>query len=257
MTPKLVNVLLMIKNAFSVEIVDYKKRGIFKLNETKKLRLYSYCRVSTKQQEIENQRRSINKFIKNNKNKYTIVEAFEEKKSAFKERPIYTEMLDKLYNKENNIDGIIIQRLDRIGRSVKDLSNLIDELEHNNKKIIATEQNINTDTIEGKLLVGLLSVIAEFNANLFKERSREGRERYLAEKDKKGNLINRWGRKRIKIPDKTKKEVIRLYKLGLGTTKLSKYLLGEGIEISPNTVYRRLIEWKVEIRNKPIKPYKK
>jgi len=218
------------------------------MNETKKLRLYSYCRVSTKQQEIENQRRSIKKFIKNNKDKYAIVEGFEEKKSAFKERPVYTLMLHKLYDKENGIDGIIIQRLDRIGRSVKDLSNLVDELERNNKKIIATEQNINTDTIEGKLLVGLLSVIAEFNANLFKERSKEGRERYLAEKDQKGNLINKWGRKRIEIPDKVKKEVIRLYRLGLGTTKLSKYLAGEGIEISPNTTYKRLKEWNVNIR---------
>lgn len=149
--------------------------------EIKKLRLYSYCRVSTKQQEIENQRRSINKFIKNNKDKYEIVEAFEEMESAFKNRPEYNKMLNMLYNKENNIDGVIIQRLDRIGRSVKDLANLIDKLIKNNKKLITTEQNFNMDTIEGKLLVGLLSVIAEFNANLFKERSKEGRERYLAE----------------------------------------------------------------------------
>jgi len=216
--------------------------------EIKKLRLYSYCRVSTKQQEIENQRRSIKKFIKNNKNKYEIVEAFEEKKSAFKDRPEYNKMLNMLYNNKNNIDGIIIQRLDRIGRSVKDLSNLIDKLIKNDKKLIATEQNFNTDTIEGKLLVNLLSAIAEFNANLFKERSKEGRERYLAEKDKDGNLKNKWGRKKIIIPDKIKKEVIKLYKLGLGTTKLSKYLIGEGIKITPNTVYRRLKEWNVEIR---------
>ena len=52
----------------------------------------------------------------------------------------------------------------------------------------------------------------------------------------------------LEIPDKTKKEVIKLYKLGLGTTKLSQYLLGEGIEITPNTVYKRLKEWKVNIR---------
>ena len=225
-----------------------KKEVVKKTNETKKLRVFSYCRVSTKQQELENQRRSIKKFIKNNKDKYIIVEAFEEKASAFKERPAYDRMLKKLYNKENDIDGIIIQRLDRIGRSVKDLSNLIDKLIKNGKKLKATEQNFDTDTIEGKLLVGLLSVIAEFNANLFKERSKEGRERYLAEKDKNGNLINRWGRKRIEIPDKTKKEVIKLYKLGLGTTKLSQYLKGEGIEITPNTVYKRLKEWKVNIR---------
>lgn len=211
------------------------------VEKTKKLRLYSYCRVSTKQQEIENQRRSIKRFIEQNKDKYEIIEAFEEEKSAFKERPTYNRMLNKLYNKENNIDGIIIQRLDRIGRSIKDLSNLVDNLIKNNKKIIATEQNINTDTIEGKLLIGLLSAIAEFNANLFKERSKEGKERYLAEGGK-------WGRKKIEISEKIKKEIIKRYKLGLGTTKLAKYLKGEGIKITPNTVYRRLKEWGIELR---------
>lgn len=218
------------------------------MEKIKKLRLYSYCRVSTKQQELENQRRAIDKFIKNNSEKYEIIEAFEEEKSAFVERPSYEKMLDMLYDKENNIDGIIIQRLDRIGRSVKDLSNLIDKLEKNNKKIIATEQNINTDTIEGKLLVGLLSVIAEFNANLFKERSREGRERYLAEKDENGNLINKWGRNKIEIPEKLKKEIIKLYKSGFGTTFLSKFLKSKGIDISVNTVYRRLREWGIKLR---------
>lgn len=79
---------------------------------------------------------------------------------------------------------------------------------------------------------------------MFKERSKEGKDRYLAEGGK-------WGRKRIEIPEKTKKEVIKLYKLGLGTTKLSKYLIGENIQITPNTVYLRLKEWNVEIR--PIK----
>ncbi len=217
--------------------------------EIKKLRVYSYCRVSTKQQEIENQRRSIKRFIERNKDEYEIIQAFEENESAFKERPEYNKMLNMLYNKENNINGIIIQRLDRIGRSVKDLANLIDKLIKNGKKLKATEQNFDTDTIEGKLLVGLLSVIAEFNANLFKERSKEGRERYLAEVDEDGNPIHKWGRKKIIIPEKIKKEVIKLYKLGLGTTKLSKYLIGEGIKMTPNTVYRRLKEWKTEKEN--------
>ena len=97
------------------------------MSEKKKLRMYAYLRVSTKKQELENQRRSIKKFIKNNKNEYEIVESFEEKASSFKERPEYNKMLNKLYNKENNANGILIQRLDRIGRSVKDLSVLIDK----------------------------------------------------------------------------------------------------------------------------------
>jgi len=89
----------------------------------------------------------------------------------------------------------------------------------------------------------------DFNANLFRERSKEEKERYLAKKDKNGNQINKWGRKKIKIPEKIKKEVIKLYNSGLGTTKLSEYLKSEGIDITPNTVYNRLKEWKVKLRS--------
>ena len=210
-----------------------------------KVKLFAYCRVSTKDQELENQRIAIRNFINYHKGKYEIVRWFEEERSAFKERPAYERMIDLLFNEENEIDGIIIQRLDRVGRSVKDLSQLIDKLETNDKKIIATEQNINPDTIEGKLLTNILSSIAEFEAGLFKERSKEGRERYIAQ----GGI---WGRKKIDIPEYIKKQMITKYKDGLGTTKIWNYLKIKDIKMSPPTVYRRLKEWEVELRKKAV-----
>jgi len=209
----------------------------------KEIQLFAYCRVSTKDQELENQRRAIKNFINYHKGKYKIVRWFEEEKSAFKERPAYDRMTNSLFNENNDINGIIIQRLDRIGRSVKDLSQLIDKLEKHDKKIIATEQNINPDTIEGKLLTNILSSIAEFEAGLFKERSKEGRERYISQGGK-------WGRKKIDIPENLKKQAMKKYENGLGTTKISNFLKSNSIDISPTTVYRRLKEWNVEIRDK-------
>ena len=206
-----------------------------------KFKLFAYCRISTKEQELENQRISIKKFLEHNQDKYEVIRWYEDEISAFKIRPAYNRMINSLYNNTENIDGIIIQRLDRIGRSVKDLSQLLDKLEKNNKKLIATEQNINPDTIEGKLLTNILSSIAEFEAGLFKERSKEGRERYLAEGGK-------WGRKKIEIPENLKKKIIELYEAGLGTTKLSNFLKTYDIKISPVSVYRRLKEWDVKIR---------
>jgi DNA invertase Pin-like site-specific DNA recombinase len=217
---------------------------------TKKKKLFAYCRVSTKLQELENQRISIDKFLAYNQDKYEVIRWFEDEVSAFKERPAYERMLNILFDENNDVNGVIIQRLDRIGRSVKDLSQLLDKLENNNKKIIATEQNINPETIEGKLLTNILSSIAEFEADLFKERSREGRERYLAEKDKNGNLINKWGRKKIDISESLKKQLIKKYEDGLGTTKLSTFLKTKDIKMSPTTIYRRLIDWNVDLRKK-------
>ena len=86
-------------------------------------------------------------------------------------------------------DGVIITRLDRIGSSVKQLSNLIDLLKSNGKKFIVTEQSIDTSTMEGSLLMNILAAIAQFEVELFKERSREGHGRYI---DDSGV----WGRKK-------------------------------------------------------------
>ena len=142
---------------------------------------------------------------------------------------------------EGDADGIIVVRLDRIGRSVKQLSNLIDVLETNNKKFIASEQSIDTTTMEGRLLTHILMAVAQFEVELFKERSREGRERYVDE----GGI---WCRKKIDLDSNLKRQVIRRYNAGAGTTKLSKFLATHGIEMSPPTVWRRLKNWGVELR---------
>jgi len=213
-------------------------------NELERLRLFAYCRVSTRMQveggNMENQRRSINRFIEQRRYKCEIVQWFEDEGiSAFKERPAYERMMERLL--EGGADGIIVVRLDRIGRSVKQLSNLIDTLERDDKKFIASEQSIDTTTMEGRLLTHILMTVAQFEVELFKERSREGRERYVVE----GGV---WGRKKIEIDTNLKKQLIRRYNSGAGTTKLSKFLATHGIEMSPPTVWHRLVEWGVEIR---------
>ena len=124
---------------------------------------------------------------------------------------------------DDGADGVNITRLDRIGRSVKKLSHLIDLSESNNKKFIVTEQSIDTSTMKGCLLMNILSVIAQFEVELFKERSREDRERYID-----GGGV--WGRKKIEIDGNLKHELIRLYNSGVGTKKLSNFLSTHGIK---------------------------
>ena len=148
-----------------------------------KLKLFAYMRVSTKKQmkdgTMKNQIRSRKRFMDFNNDKFEIVGVFtDEGISAFSFRPDYEDMIKRLFN--NEADGIIIQRLDRVGRSVKQLSELMVRFNESNKTFIATEQNINTSTIEGKLFFHILASIAEFNAALIKERMKEGLERYLA-----------------------------------------------------------------------------
>ena len=203
-------------------------------------------RVSTKKQlkdgTMENQHRSLKKFMDYNNDKFELISIFEDKGiSAFSYRPAYEEMIKKLF--DNEADGIIIQRLDRVGRSVKQLSELMVRFNENNKTFIATEQSINTSTIEGKLFFHILAAIAEFNAALFKEHSKEGIERYL---DKGGVL----GRHKIVQDPLVIKKIVKLYEQNkLGLTAISKFLVGEDIIISAGTVRNILLEQKVKLRD--------
>ena len=211
-----------------------------------KLKLYAYMRVSTKKQmkdgTMENQERSRKRFMEFNNDKFEIVGIFKDEGiSAFSYRPAYEKMIKKLFN--NEADGIIIQRLDRVGRSVKQLSELMVRFNNNNKTFIATEQNINTSTIEGKLFFHILASIAEFNAALIKERMKEGLERYL---DNGGIL----GRHKIIQDPKIITKIVKLYEQNkLGLTAISKFLKGEDIIISAGTVRNILISEKVKLRD--------
>jgi len=214
----------------------------------KKLRLFAYMRVSTKKQmkdgTMENQERSRKRFMEFNNDKFEIVGIFKDEGiSAFSFRPDYEDMIKRLF--DNEADGIIIQRLDRVGRSVKQLSELMVRFNATNKVFIATEQNINTSTIEGKLFFHILASIAEFNAAFIKERMKEGLERYLDE----GGVLGR--HKKIQDPQVIKK-IVKLYEQNkLGLTSISKFLKGEEIPIiiSPGTVRNILIDEKVKLRD--------
>ena len=71
-------------------------------------------------------------------------------------------------------DELVITRIDRLARSVLDLQLIVKELSDKGVNLTATEQSINTQTVEGKCFLDMLSVFAEFETNLRKERQLEG-----------------------------------------------------------------------------------
>jgi DNA invertase Pin-like site-specific DNA recombinase len=109
------------------------------------------------------------------------LEIEEEVRSAIKTRPVFDKVKEKVLN--GKADGLIAYRLDRVGRSVKDLANIADEFQKAGKALIFVQNAIDTSTPEGKLLFNLLAAIAEYERTLLLERTRAGRE--LAEKQGK------------------------------------------------------------------------
>lgn len=71
-------------------------------------------------------------------------------------------------------DVLVITRLDRLARSMDDLTTIVRQLEAKGVELRATEQPIDTTSPAGKAFFQMLGVFAEFETNLRKERQLEG-----------------------------------------------------------------------------------
>ncbi len=82
--------------------------------------------------------------------------------------------LDKMREQLRPGDTIVITRLDRLGRSAKDLLNLVSDLEELGVNLEVLEQNINTSSPEGKLFFTLVASFAEFEREIMRARTMDG-----------------------------------------------------------------------------------
>jgi DNA invertase Pin-like site-specific DNA recombinase len=71
-------------------------------------------------------------------------------------------------------DELVVTRLDRLARSVRDLTNITSDLQTKQVSFVVLDQKIDTTTPTGKLLFHVLSAIGEFERELINERIRDG-----------------------------------------------------------------------------------
>jgi DNA invertase Pin-like site-specific DNA recombinase len=71
-------------------------------------------------------------------------------------------------------DMLVVTRIDRLARSIKDLQDIVHLLKERGVTLRATEQPINTQSATGKAFLDMLGVFAEFETNLRRERHLEG-----------------------------------------------------------------------------------
>ena len=65
-------------------------------------------------------------------------------------------------------DTLVVTRIDRLARSMRDLQNIVYELQNKGVTLTALEQPIDTSTSAGKAFLDMLGVFAEFESNLRK-----------------------------------------------------------------------------------------
>jgi len=127
-------------------------------------------------------------------------------------------------------DELVVTRIDRLARSIRDLQNIVYELKNKGVTLSATEQPIDTRTSAGKAFLDMLGVFSEFETNLRKERQMEG-----VRKAKERGVYKGRGR----TIDAS--QIFELKQNGYGATKISKEL-----GITRQSVYRLLKEQPVQ-----------
>lgn len=126
--------------------------------------IYGYARVSTADQDLTVQREAL---------KAAGCEIIREEKISGTSRQGRKE-LQTLLEFLRSGDTLVVTRLDRLARSMDDLTNIASELQEKGVALKATEQPVDTSSAAGKAFFQMLGVFAEFETNLRKERQMEG-----------------------------------------------------------------------------------
>lgn len=138
--------------------------------------VYGYARLSTRQQDLSRQLDLLDRYECN--------KIYTEKISGVRaNRP----ELNKLKKRVKENDKIIIESFSRLGRSTKDLIDLVYFFEKKGVKVISIKENFDTQTPQGKLMMTVFQAFSQFERDIIVERTKEGLESARA----RGNIGGR------------------------------------------------------------------
>lgn len=126
------------------------------------MEIIGYARVSTKEQNLDLQLDALNK--------RGCTRIFEEKQSGVKERP----ELEKALSYLRKGDVFVIWKLDRLGRTLKELIFTVDSLQKKGISFISLQDGIDTTNAHGRLQFGIFASLAEYEREIIIERTRAG-----------------------------------------------------------------------------------
>lgn len=131
-----------------------------------------YARVSTEEQDADKQEQALLEWCKHAGHEVYKVYKDQAVSGAKTSRPQFDELLKDM--RQYKFRGVVVTKLDRLGRSLQHLLGLLEEFNAKGVHFIATTQNIDTTSASGKLQLQILGAFAEFERNLISERTKEG-----------------------------------------------------------------------------------
>ena len=160
---------------------------------------------------------------------YEVYKVYEDAGISAKDmnRPAFQEMIQDI--KDGKINKIIVYKLDRLTRSIKDLEEICTFLEENNCSLESMCEDINTSTANGKFFIRMLTILAQLEIERTSERTKFG----MIGAVKKGHFVGRAPigydkqDKKLVINDIESEVIIRIFDLyikGMAANAITKLL---------------------------------
>lgn len=186
-----------------------------------------YARVSTKNQDLTDQIEKLESWAENEGVEYDL---FKEQASSVKERPQFDELMNSL----EEYDYVVITKLDRFGRSLRQMLENIEEVNERSGGILVIDDEFSIDTrgeqtMEQKIMTNFLSLFADVERRMIRRRMEQGYEKAKEE--------GRVGRPE-ELSEEDKEELAALYESGRYRWKG----LQEKFDVSKGTIRKALKE---------------
>lgn len=190
--------------------------------------MYGYARVSTREQSLDVQIDKIKKYC--NVRDFELLDIFTDKATgANTDREGFQTLIKTIDYNVYGAGAVVIPKLDRIGRSVKNLIEIVEFFKTKKIDLISIGDSIDTTRPEGRLFFHMTAAFAEFERDRINERTREGREFALQNGVKFGRPEKKLDMERISR------------RIANGVTKV-RIMEDEGI--SQSAFYRKWNEYK-------------
>ncbi len=116
--------------------------------------IVGYCRTSKTSQELAMQKDALEK--------YGVDHIYTEQMSGVKQRPVLESVLAEL----NEGDTLVVWKLDRLGRTSKELVNMIDDFDKRGIHFVSITEQFDTTTPTGKFVVTMFIAMAQLERDV-------------------------------------------------------------------------------------------
>ena len=183
-------------------------------------RVAIYARVSTDKQTCENQLKELRSIAE--RMQYIVVDEFIDEgiSGATSSRPALDALMKSAT--QRRFDMVMCWSIDRLGRSLQNLIEILNELQSLKVDLFFMQQGMDTSTSAGRMMFSIFGALAEFERNLIRERVIAGQQRAISQGIKMGrpSKMNDGMKNAIKLLRERGigiKQIARELKIGIGT----------------------------------------